>query len=122
MYCGETAERIEMPLGTDVDVGPVTKNKKGVPDPPREGGNRPPKKKKKFRPYGVPSGPAGQFCCSGSTGRTAECLPCLMAISSLAVSYLCGQLSSCSIYIPVILGIRVEAGVNGFPFYCTILL
>ena len=32
--CGETAERIEMPLGIEVDVGPVTKNKKGFPDPP----------------------------------------------------------------------------------------
>ena len=39
--CGETAERIEMPLGMEVDVGPVTKNKKGFPDPPREGENRP---------------------------------------------------------------------------------
>ena len=38
-YCGDTAERIEMPLGTEVDVGPVTKNKKGFLDPPREGGN-----------------------------------------------------------------------------------
>ena len=57
MYCGETAERIEMPLGMGVDVGPVTKNKKGFPDPPREGENRPPQKKN--RPYGVPSGPAG---------------------------------------------------------------
>ena len=45
MHCGETAERIEMPLGMEVDVGPVTKNKKGFPDPPREGGNHPPKKK-----------------------------------------------------------------------------
>ena len=51
MYCGETAERIEMPLGMEVDVGPVTKNKKGFPDPPREGGNRP----QKFRPHGLPS-------------------------------------------------------------------
>ena len=37
VYCGETAERIEMPLGMEVDVGPVTKNKKGFPEPPREG-------------------------------------------------------------------------------------
>ena len=35
MYCGETAERIEMPLGMEVDVGPVTKNKKGFPDFPK---------------------------------------------------------------------------------------
>ena len=43
MYCGEMAERIVMPLGMDVDVGPVTKNKKGFPDPSRKGGNRLPK-------------------------------------------------------------------------------
>ena len=49
MHCGETGERIEMPLGMKVDVGPVTKNKKGFPDPLREGGNPP-----KFPPYGVP--------------------------------------------------------------------
>ena len=55
MCCGETAERMEMPLGMEVDVGPVTKNKKGFPDPPREGGNRPPPKKKIFRSHGVPS-------------------------------------------------------------------
>ena len=41
--CGETAERIEMPLGMEVGVGPGTKNKKRFPDPPREGGKSPPK-------------------------------------------------------------------------------
>ena len=51
VYCGETAERIEMPLGMEVDVGPMTKNKKGFPDPQRERGKSPPK----FRPHGVPS-------------------------------------------------------------------
>ena len=45
VYCGEAAERIEMPLGMEGDVGPVTKNKKGFPDPPREGGIAPSQKK-----------------------------------------------------------------------------
>ena len=43
MDCGETAERIEMPLGMEVDVGPVTKNKKGFPDPAKGRGKSPSK-------------------------------------------------------------------------------
>ena len=54
MCCGVTAERIDMPLGMEVDVGPVTKNKKGFPDAPKGRGNCP----QKFCPHGLPSGPA----------------------------------------------------------------
>ena len=79
VYCGETAERIEMPLGMEVDVGQVTKNMKGLPDPPREGGNCPPK----FRPYGVPSGPAG---------RASECVHACCVLQACCVARAAGLL------------------------------
>jgi len=39
MIPGETAERIEMPLGTEVDVGPVAASMKVFCNPPQEGAN-----------------------------------------------------------------------------------
>ena len=40
VYCGETAARIEMPLGMQVDVGPVTKIPQGNGESPLPQKNR----------------------------------------------------------------------------------
>jgi len=37
VYCGQTAGWIKMPLGTEVNVGPVDIVLDGVPDPPKRG-------------------------------------------------------------------------------------
>ena len=100
------AERIEMPLGMEVDVGPVTKNKKGFPDPAREGGKSPPPPKKN-RLYGVPSKLCGRGCLALCLGIV------LSAISSRAVSYLCGQLSSCFTWWPPTIGDAVPKFLGG---------